>query len=106
MSGATRAEKKSNEDDSSESKQNNDSAGEKEVSKLSPYDVLGVKKNASDADIKRAYRRLSLRLHPDKVKVKKNNDGGDDDGVEEKDSVREKKKKKKNTKQIEPFFLK
>lgn len=30
-----------------------------------PYDVLGVDKNASERDIKRAYRRLSKKYHPD-----------------------------------------
>lgn len=30
------------------------------------YDVLDVPKNASDADIKKAYRKAALRWHPDK----------------------------------------
>lgn len=30
------------------------------------YKILGVTKSASAADIKRAYRKLSLKYHPDK----------------------------------------
>ena len=34
-----------------------------------PYDVLGVAVDAGAKEIKKAYRRLSLMLHPDKVRV-------------------------------------
>ena len=30
------------------------------------YDILGVDKNASEKDIKKAFRQLSLKWHPDK----------------------------------------
>ncbi|MCJ7826260.1 DnaJ domain-containing protein [Patescibacteria group bacterium] len=33
------------------------------------YDILGISKSASDAEIKRAYRKLALEWHPDRNKA-------------------------------------
>ena len=32
------------------------------------YEILGIKKTANDDDIKKAYRKLALKFHPDKAK--------------------------------------
>ena len=33
------------------------------------YDILGLNKDCGETEIKSAYRKLALQLHPDKCKV-------------------------------------
>jgi len=49
------------------------SSGQVDNQKL--YDYLGVSKTASDSEIKKAYRKLAMKFHPDKCGGDKENEG-------------------------------
>lgn len=36
---------------------------------INPYELLGLSTDATDQDIRTAYRKLSLKVHPDRVCV-------------------------------------
>lgn len=42
------------------------SAASSDMRNLDLYKTLGIKRTASPADIKRAYRKLAIKFHPDK----------------------------------------
>lgn len=46
---------------------NNDAIQESAHGMFDPYDLLGISTSASERDIKSAYRKLSVKFHPDKL---------------------------------------
>jgi len=36
---------------------------------INPYELLGLSTGATDQDIRTAYRKLSLKVHPDRVRA-------------------------------------
>ena len=51
--------------------QNTESTGNMEPTEedVNPYELLGVTTESTDADIRKAYRQRSLKVHPDRVRL-------------------------------------
>jgi len=64
-------EEKKNEQNGEKPKNSDDEACEKIINNKDYYDILGITKETSNDDIKRAYKKLAIKFHPDKNKSPK-----------------------------------
>ena len=66
------------------------------MSKRDYYEVLGVTKNAPEQDIKKAYRRIAMKNHPDRNPDNKDADHLFKEATEAYEVLSNNEKKKKN----------
>ena len=64
-------EEQKNEQNGEKPKNTDDEACEKIINNKDYYDILGITKETSNDDIKRAYKKLAIKFHPDKNKSPK-----------------------------------
>ena len=60
-----------NEGEENKAKNNDDEACEKIINNKNYYEILGITKETSNDDIKKAYKKLAIKFHPDKNKSPK-----------------------------------